>query len=92
MITYNHVALTYDVTGQVVSFWPPQAEVIAAGAPTAAATYSVWGGTQANDETAKFTGSATLDSVATTVDDIDCPLHPGEKAYVNGLKNHCGAH
>ena len=30
--------------------------------------------------------------VATTVDDIDCPLHPGEKAYVNGLKNHCGAH
>lgn len=68
MITYNHVALTYDVTGQVVSFWPPQAEVIASGAPTAAATYSVWGGTQANDETAKFTGSATLDSVATTVD------------------------
>ena len=30
--------------------------------------------------------------VVTTVDDIDCPLHPGEKAYVNGLKNHCGAH
>ena len=30
--------------------------------------------------------------VATTVDDIDCPLHPGEKAYVNGLKNSCGVH
>lgn len=30
--------------------------------------------------------------VATTVDEIDCPLHPDEKAYVNGLKNRCGAH
>ncbi len=29
---------------------------------------------------------------AMSVDDIDCPLHPGEKAYVNGLKNTCGAH
>ncbi len=28
--------------------------------------------------------------VATSVDDIDCPLHEGEKAYVNGLKNNCG--
>lgn len=30
--------------------------------------------------------------VATTVDDIDCPLHPDEKAYINGLKSNCGAH
>lgn len=30
--------------------------------------------------------------VATTVDEIGCPLHPGEKAYVNGLKNNCGEH
>jgi acetyltransferase-like isoleucine patch superfamily enzyme len=29
---------------------------------------------------------------AMSVDDIDCPLHPGEKAYVNGLKNTCGTH
>ena len=28
----------------------------------------------------------------TSVDEIDCPLHPDEKAYVNGLKNRCGAH
>lgn len=30
--------------------------------------------------------------VATSVNDIDCPLHPDEKAYINGLKNRCGAH
>lgn len=30
--------------------------------------------------------------VATTVDDLACPQHPGEMAYVNGLKNNCGAH
>jgi acetyltransferase-like isoleucine patch superfamily enzyme len=30
--------------------------------------------------------------VATTVDALPCPLHPGEPAYVNGRKNHCGAH
>ncbi len=30
--------------------------------------------------------------VSTTVDELACPLHPGEKAYVNGLKNNCGAH
>lgn len=30
--------------------------------------------------------------VAMTVDEIDCPLHPDEKAYINGLKNNCGAH
>ena len=29
--------------------------------------------------------------VAMSVDDIDCPLHEDEKAYVNGLKNDCGA-
>ncbi len=29
--------------------------------------------------------------VSTSVDEIDCPLHPGEKAYINGLKNNCGA-
>jgi len=29
--------------------------------------------------------------VVTTVDELDCPLHPGEKAYINGLNNNCGA-
>ena len=28
--------------------------------------------------------------VATTVDDLDCPIYPGEKSYVNGLKHRCG--
>src|SRR5687768_5184822 len=68
MITFNHVALTYNVTGQVVSFFPPIAELLANGAPTSAATYKVYGGTQGNDETPKFTGTASLDAVATTVD------------------------
>ncbi len=30
--------------------------------------------------------------VVTTVDEIDCPLHLGEKAYVNGLRHNCGSH
>ncbi len=30
--------------------------------------------------------------VATTVDDLPCPLHAGEMAYVDGRKNDCGAH
>ncbi|MBP9500641.1 MAG: hypothetical protein KBF17_00625 [Candidatus Promineofilum sp.] len=29
--------------------------------------------------------------VVTTVDEIDCPLHPGEKAYINGLRHDCSA-
>jgi hypothetical protein len=68
MITFNHVALTYGVTGAVVQFFPPQAELLANGAPASAATYSVYGGTQSNDDTAKFSGTATLDAVSTTVD------------------------
>lgn len=68
MRRYNHTALIYNRTGQIVSFYPPDAEVIGEGAPTAAATYSVWGGTQSNDDAAKFTGAASLDAVNTTVD------------------------
>jgi acetyltransferase-like isoleucine patch superfamily enzyme len=30
--------------------------------------------------------------VMTTVDQLPCPLHPGEKAYVDGRKNDCGDH
>jgi len=29
--------------------------------------------------------------VVTTVDELDCPLHPGEKAYDHGLNRHGGA-
>lgn len=62
----TNASLIYNVTGQVVDFVPPFEDVMANGAP-AAATYSVWGGTQSNDESAKFSGTATLDSVSTTV-------------------------
>lgn len=67
-MTYNHVSLTFGQTGQVVEFYPPQGQLVAFGAPTVAASYSVYGGTQSNDETAKFSGTATLDPVATTFD------------------------
>lgn len=60
-------ALTYGLTGQVLEFYPPEHEVVVDGAPTAAATYSIWRGTQSNDDTAAVTGTATLDSVSTTV-------------------------
>lgn len=68
MRRYNHTPLIYNRTGQVVSFYPPDAELVAEGAPTSAATYSVWAGAQSNDDTAKFTGTSTLDGVSTTVD------------------------
>lgn len=64
---HNHTSLIFERTGQVVSFYPPDAELIAEGAPTSAATYSVWRGTQSNNDTAMLTGTATLDAVATTV-------------------------
>lgn len=60
-------ALIYSLTGQVLEFYPPEAEVVKDGAPTAAATYSIWRGTQSNDDTPGVTGTATLDSVSTTV-------------------------
>ena len=63
---HAHIALIYGRTGQVVPFYPPDAEVIAEGA-AAAATYSVWRGTQSNEQTPLFTGTATLDAVSTTI-------------------------
>ncbi len=62
----RHIALIYGVTGQEVEFYPPASQVVQDGAP-AAATYSVWRGTQGNDDTALFSGTATLDSVSTTL-------------------------
>lgn len=67
MRVQSHVTLTYNVTGQEISFLPPYSELILSGAPTAAATYDVFGGTQSNDQTPKLTGTATLDSVNLTV-------------------------
>jgi len=67
MRRFDHVSLIYGRTGQVVSFYPPDAVVTAEGAPTIAATYSVWRGIQGNNETALLAGSATLDTVSTTL-------------------------
>lgn len=66
----HHVALIFGASGQTLEFYPPAAEALREGAPTAAATYQVYGGTQSNDETAKFSGTATLDSVSTTVSTV----------------------
>lgn len=59
--------LVYNLTGQLVEFYPPASEVILQGFPTAAAAYTVFDGTQSNDDAAEFSGTATLDTVNTTV-------------------------
>ena len=69
MPNFYHVSLVYGLTGQAVEYYPPAAEVIWDGAPTAGATYRVYAGTASNDDTAEIgPSSATLDAVATTVD------------------------
>lgn len=60
-------ALIYNLTGQVVQLYLPEQEVITYGPPTAAAAYSAWRGDRSNDDTAEFSGTATLDAVSTTV-------------------------
>lgn len=65
---FNHVAIPFGVTTTVVSFYPPDAELIREGACTAAATYKVYRGTKSDDEDPEFSGTATLDGVSTTVD------------------------
>lgn len=65
---FNHVSLVYGMVGQTVPFYPPDAELVREGAPTAAATYKVYAGTSSNDDAVEFEGTATLDSVSTTVD------------------------
>lgn len=66
----EHVALIYGVTGQVVEFYPPSDEVVQDGSPASAATYTVYKGDGANDDSnsVAFSGTATLDSVSTTTD------------------------
>jgi hypothetical protein len=66
-MAFDHVALTFGQTGQVLEFYPPQGEVVSEGAPTSAATYFIWPGTASLDDTAELSGNATLDSVSTTV-------------------------
>lgn len=68
MAIFNHVALVYGQTGQVVSFYPPMSEVLAYGHATSGATYRVFAAGQSNDDTPELgPSSATLDAVATTV-------------------------
>lgn len=63
----THVALTFNRTGQVLEFYPPTAEIYQDGSPTSAATYTAFAGTESNDGTSQFSGTATLDTVSTTV-------------------------
>src|SRR5437667_55897 len=56
--------LIYALTGQVIEFYPPQSEIFYFGRPSSAATYKCWAGTQSMDDTVKFSGTATLDSVS----------------------------
>jgi len=64
---FHHVALIYNVTGQVIEWYPPQSELTRDGAP-AAASYRVFAGTQNNDDTPKIAlSTASLDAVSTTV-------------------------
>jgi hypothetical protein len=63
----SQATLIYNVTGQELEMLPPYAELITSGAPTAAASYDVFGGTQSNDQTPRLTGTATLDSVSLTL-------------------------
>lgn len=64
----THVALTFNVTGQTIEYYPPIEEIIAdAGPPTSGATYAVFRGSQSNDDTPILSGTATLDSVSTTL-------------------------
>lgn len=58
----DRTTLVYGVTGQTIEFYPSE------GVPDAAATYKVYEGYESNDNAAEFSGTATADSVDTTVD------------------------
>jgi hypothetical protein len=57
--------IVYNQTGQVLELYPPE---WVRGVPSGTTTYSVWAGTAGLDTDAEFSGNATSDSVATTVD------------------------
>src|SRR3990167_4344239 len=65
-MAYGHAVLVYGQNSQALEFYSPVAEVIAEGAPTSA-TFDVYRGTESNDNTAQFSGTATLDATSTTV-------------------------
>lgn len=60
----RRAAITYGVTGQSLELYPPE---WAAGVPSAA-TFKVWEGGDGDDQAVEFEGSATVDSVSTTLD------------------------
>src|SRR3990167_4487361 len=64
-MAYGHAVLVYGQNSQALEFYSPVAEVIAEGAPTSA-TFDVYKGTESNDNTAQFSGTATLDATSTT--------------------------
>lgn len=61
----TRTGITYNVTGQTIPFYAPQ---WALGAPAGNASFSVFAARKSNDDTAEFSGTATLDTVSTTVD------------------------
>lgn len=67
MPNFHHNTLIYNVTGQVIEWYPPASEVLRDGAP-AAASYRAFAGTQSNDDTPKIAlASATLESTSLTI-------------------------
>lgn len=74
----THAALIYGVTGQTLEFYPPIEEIIQDGGTlSAAATYSIFRGSQSNDDTPVLTGTATADS-AVVVTDTDEACGPSK--------------
>jgi hypothetical protein len=57
-------SILFGLTSQTLEMYPPQWQE---GVPSSA-TFSVWGPFDDNDDTAEFSGSATIDSVSTTFD------------------------
>ncbi len=83
----QHFVLVYNQTGQVVEFYPPDDELQRYGAPSAAATYSAWRGDDSDDGTAEFSGTASLDSVSTTVDQVSYATDLTTRIYLTSTSN-----
>lgn len=63
----SHGKVIFNITGQVLEWYPPMSELLRGGAPSAASTYAVFAGVDSNDDTPRFQGTATLDPVSLTV-------------------------
>lgn len=60
-------SLVYGQTGQEVEFFPPE---WVRGVPTGTPTYAIYEGADSNDGDSELSGNGTIDSVATTVDQV----------------------